>query len=85
MNVSQTSHPDSCHHLDGLFVLSQRASVRVLLEERRVVVDVQHIDTDPPRRLLPAAVPRQHGQRETTHQLIIQTVPQNDPTCLFIQ
>lgn len=80
-----TPHPDSCHWLDSLFVLSQRARVRLLLEERCVVVDVQHVHTDPPRCLLAAAVPRQHGQRETPHQLVVQTRPQDDPACLIIQ
>lgn len=85
LSVLNTSHPDSCHRLDSLFVLSQRAHVRLLLEERRIVIDIQHINADPPRCLLTAAVSRQHGQREAPHQLIVQIGPQNDPACLIVQ
>lgn len=65
------THPDSRHRLDSLLVLSQRAHVRLLLEQRHIVVDIHHVDTDPSGRFLPAAVSCQHGQCEAAHQLIV--------------
>lgn len=85
VQLSYQNYPDPCHRLNRLLVLPQRADVRLLLKDRRVVVNVQHVDADPPRGFLPAAVSRQHGQREAPHQLVVQTGPQNDPAGLLIQ
>lgn len=84
-NLKACTHPDPRHRLNSLFVLSQRAHVRLFLEQWRIVVDIQHIDANPPSGFLPAAVSRQHGQREAAHQLIVQAGPQNDPASLLIQ
>lgn len=84
-NLKARTHPDPRHCLDSLFVLSQRAHVRLFLEQRRIVVDVQHIDANPPSGFLPAAVSRQHGQREAAHQLVVQAGLQSDPASLLIQ
>lgn len=83
-SVSNTTHLDPCHRLDGLFVLSDRSHVRLLLEERRVVVDVQHVHADPSRRFLPAAVSRQHGERVTAHELVVQAGLQSNPARLLV-
>lgn len=78
-------HPEPDHLGDGGLVLPQGPQVCLLLEGGDVVVDVEDVDPDAPRRLLPAPVPGDDGQGVALRGLKVQPSRQEDYTRVFVQ
>ena len=78
-------HPEPDHLGDGGLVLPQSPQVCLLLKGGDIVIDIEDIDPDTSRCLLPAAIPGNDGQGVALRGLKVQPSCQEDYARVLVQ